>query len=750
MFRFRCIRVWVCLWLSFLGTMGGAAARGADAPGAAPLATPASPFHRENLVAWCIVPFDAKQRTPEQRAEMLGRLGLRRLAYDWRERHVAEFGREIEATRKAGIEFLAFWGVHDRAIELFADHKVSPQLWMTAPSPAGASHEQRVEAAGRALLPLARRAKERGLPLGLYNHGGWGGEPVNLLAVCRWLRRETASEHVGIVYNLHHAHADLDAFLAHLKEMVPLMQCLNLNGMKRGGPKILPVGEGKEDARILRAIRESGYLGPVGVLNHLENEDAEVQLRRNLDGLRTLLKEMGDEAWRSHEAPVGAGVGAGGDATVGSAGPAPSPEGVGFSRELIAPIAVASEGHVGSVRNGVRFDVYFDKGPKTSAAIYAINTGRRQIALTRGQHKAILEDLIRRKFTVIVADFRDKRLAGLELERYVVQLTADARAAADGVPNPGGSSRPPAAPRVPPPTSSTETYADDYFTLMPGFTVERDVTWFRYGDIPEAFRREIARQLDKPFNEADADKTNTYDIIYPAHGPAVGVLTNYASDERGRETFHARENRYLVQAFAFKNLAVVHQQYFNDPVGGYPKGYGYYGDQFAVSFIRHLKGNARKYHIDPQRICAFGHSKGSEVPGMLVNRLRATPPHLYGKVDFKRLGLSAADKTLRSAHGDMSTEIACAIFGAGVANNELLSDKTMPWAHDPARHISPFFVYADHGSLMRERTRNLVAKARAQGVSVETAEMDAHTWPIAEVYDRASAFADRMLRLEHE
>jgi acetyl esterase/lipase len=209
------------------------------------------------------------------------------------------------------------------------------------------------------------------------------------------------------------------------------------------------------------------------------------------------------------------------------------------------------------------------------------------------------------------------------------------------------------------------------------------------------------------------------------------------------------ENKYLVQAFALKNLAIVHQQYFNDPVGGYPKGYGYYGDQFAVGFIRHLKGKASQYHIDPQRICCFGHSKGSEVPGMLVNKLRAKSNFLYGKVDFKKLNLSEREKAIFSPNGQESTEIACAILGAGVANNEMRSEKMLPWNDDPARNISPFFIFADHVGLMRERTREIVAKAKAHGVIVETAELNSHTWPFGEAYDRASAFADRILQLDY-
>ena len=36
-------------------------------------------FRRDNLVAWCIVPFDAKKRGPEERAAMLEKLGLQAL-----------------------------------------------------------------------------------------------------------------------------------------------------------------------------------------------------------------------------------------------------------------------------------------------------------------------------------------------------------------------------------------------------------------------------------------------------------------------------------------------------------------------------------------------------------------------------------------------------------------------------------------------------------------------------------------------
>ena len=64
--------------------------------------------------------------TPAERAEMLKRLGLKRVAYDWRERHVKEFEEEILQYKKHGLEFFAFWSAHEEAFSLFAKHRIHP------------------------------------------------------------------------------------------------------------------------------------------------------------------------------------------------------------------------------------------------------------------------------------------------------------------------------------------------------------------------------------------------------------------------------------------------------------------------------------------------------------------------------------------------------------------------------------------------------------------------------------------------
>ncbi|MCK4750150.1 MAG: hypothetical protein KAT15_24005, partial [Bacteroidales bacterium] len=66
-------------------------------------------FDNENLIAWCIVPFDAVRRSPEERAGMLNDLGISQLAYDYRDEHLASFGEEIRVLAEHGIELRAVW-----------------------------------------------------------------------------------------------------------------------------------------------------------------------------------------------------------------------------------------------------------------------------------------------------------------------------------------------------------------------------------------------------------------------------------------------------------------------------------------------------------------------------------------------------------------------------------------------------------------------------------------------------------------
>lgn len=268
----------------------------ADAPiPATSVAAPGGLLARENLVAWCIVPFDAKKRGPKERAEMLQRLGLRKLAYDWRAEHVPTFEEEILETKRCGIEITAFWDLHGDFVNLVRKYGIKPQFWVMAGDPPAQSNNDKVVKAAEGLMPAVNQTRELGCKLALYNHGGWAGEPDNLVAIVKRLREKGDADHVGIVYNLHHGHGHLTDFPEALAKMKPYLFCLNLNSMVLGGEaremKILPLGQGDLDLQLLKTIVASGYQGPIGILNHTD-EDAEARLQDNLDGLDWLVPQL--------------------------------------------------------------------------------------------------------------------------------------------------------------------------------------------------------------------------------------------------------------------------------------------------------------------------------------------------------------------------------------------------------------------------------------------------------------------------
>ncbi len=260
-------------------------------------------FSRTNLVAWCIVPFDARKRGPEERAEMLDKLGIRRLAYDYRAEHVPTFDAEMVALKRHRIELLAWWfpgALNDEAsliLDTLKRHDLKAQLWVTGggdPVKDAAEKQARVQSEAGRIRAIAEAAGQIGCSVALYNHGAWFGEPENQIAIIEALRA-CGVTNVGVVYNLHHGHEHLARLPALLHKMKPYLMAFNLNGMtadgERAGKKILPLGQGDLDRRVLRTLVDSGWRGPVGVLNHT-SEDAEARLLDNLEGLDWLKAQL--------------------------------------------------------------------------------------------------------------------------------------------------------------------------------------------------------------------------------------------------------------------------------------------------------------------------------------------------------------------------------------------------------------------------------------------------------------------------
>ncbi|QDT63135.1 DUF6797 domain-containing protein [Calycomorphotria hydatis] len=253
-------------------------------------------FPQEQLVAWCIVPFDASKRGPVARTAMLKELGIGKCAYDWRNEHVPTFEEEFLEYQRQGIELFAFWRGHPEAYRLFKKHDLHPQIWMTVPSPAGKDDAARVSAAVKQLLPEIKKAEELGCKFGLYNHGGWGGEPQNMIAICEELRSR-GHENVGIVYNFHHAHNHIGDWPETFELLKPYLLCLNINGMNpKANPKIVPLGDGQYETEMLQVVAESAYRGPIGILDHRNTVDSREALEQNLKGLEKIRQQLGTQA----------------------------------------------------------------------------------------------------------------------------------------------------------------------------------------------------------------------------------------------------------------------------------------------------------------------------------------------------------------------------------------------------------------------------------------------------------------------
>ena len=113
-----------------------------------------------------------------------------------------------------------------------------------------------------------------------------------------WLK--ASLRHVGLdpdnlVAPEHHGHDHLPRFREALAAMLPHLHFLNLNGMTaegdKKGKKILVIGQGDLDVELAKTICESGYKGPIGILNHT-GHDAEARLLDNLEGLEWVVGEL--------------------------------------------------------------------------------------------------------------------------------------------------------------------------------------------------------------------------------------------------------------------------------------------------------------------------------------------------------------------------------------------------------------------------------------------------------------------------
>tara|TARA_R110002049_G_scaffold18043_3_gene69426 strand:+ start:11528 stop:12409 length:882 start_codon:yes stop_codon:yes gene_type:complete len=254
-------------------------------------------FDKDNLIPWSIVGFDVKERTPKERLEMLERLGHKQYAYGNRPAHIPTMREEWKMAKEKNIAIKAVWlyinlnkdqpnALKPESEAVFENLQavgLKTQIWIGfEPTYFDVlSEEESLKQAVTMVQYLSERASKLDCKIALYNHGGWFGKPENQIKIIEALPKET----IGIIFNFHHAHEDLENYSKNIKTLLPYLWCVNLNGMKKDGPKIITIGQGNLEKTMIQELLDLKYSGPFGILGHVKGGDPKVILQENLEGL---------------------------------------------------------------------------------------------------------------------------------------------------------------------------------------------------------------------------------------------------------------------------------------------------------------------------------------------------------------------------------------------------------------------------------------------------------------------------------
>ncbi|MFG6686073.1 sugar phosphate isomerase/epimerase family protein [Mariniflexile sp. HNIBRBA6329] len=257
-------------------------------------------FKQDNLIPWSIVGFDVKERTPKERIDMLQRLGFNRYAYGNRPKHIPTMQQEWELAKENNIKIDAVWlyvnlkkdqpnALKPESEAVFENLEavgLKTQIWIGFEPTyfENLTEEESLEQTVAMVSYLSKRASSLGCKIALYNHGGWFGKPENQLKITEAL----PNENIGVIFNFHHAHEDLENYSKNIKTLLPYLWCVNLNGMKKDGPKIITLGEGNLEKDMIQQLLDLKYSGPFGILGHVKGGDPEIILQQNLEGLQQL------------------------------------------------------------------------------------------------------------------------------------------------------------------------------------------------------------------------------------------------------------------------------------------------------------------------------------------------------------------------------------------------------------------------------------------------------------------------------
>ena len=117
---------------------------------------------------------------------------------------------------------------NETVLKNIVDSKLKTQIWIGFHDNyfQDGTDVEKIQRGVEILEYLYERATKANCKVAFYNHGGWIGEPTNQVKIIQAAKIED----VGIIYNFHHAHDQLDRFQSNMELMKPYLWAVNLNG----------------------------------------------------------------------------------------------------------------------------------------------------------------------------------------------------------------------------------------------------------------------------------------------------------------------------------------------------------------------------------------------------------------------------------------------------------------------------------------------------------------------------------------
>lgn len=239
-------------------------------------------FGKDNLIPWSIEEGDAKELSPLERLERLESMGYKQYAYENNSKHISAMELEWRLARDKGINIKAV-SLHinlknERPNKLNYQSEIvfknlkkvglQTQIWVGFESVyfENVSKNEALKQSVNMISYLSKRAKKLGCKIALYSDKGWLGKPENQLRIINAL----SDENLGVVFNFQHIYGDLDNYRKKLKDLLPYLWCVNLNGVKRKGSKVIVIGKGKKEMDMLEYLLSLKYKGPFGLLGNVK------------------------------------------------------------------------------------------------------------------------------------------------------------------------------------------------------------------------------------------------------------------------------------------------------------------------------------------------------------------------------------------------------------------------------------------------------------------------------------------------